>query len=88
MCFSCPRLPHIPKQEELEGIFTKSVCDSMNWASEKATFPLFIQLVDFPTYRYRILLGVTYSAGGISANLVSMNIVGIIIKVYVQAKFI
>lgn len=68
---SNPRVPHIPNTEQLEAIFPKDVCDKMNWASESSTFGLFIQLLDLPVYRSRVLLGVTYSAGGISANLVS-----------------
>lgn len=68
---STPKLPHIPDLQEVESIFPRELCDSMNWASEKSTFNLFMQLVDFPSYRSRVLLGVTYAAGGISANLVS-----------------
>lgn len=66
---SSPKLPHIPNVKEVESIFPKELCDGMNWASEKSTFNLFMQLVDFPAYRPRVLLGVTYAAGGISANL-------------------
>ncbi|KAG0714956.1 Tubulin-specific chaperone D [Chionoecetes opilio] len=66
---SSPRLPHIPNLEEVDSIFPKKLCDDMNWASEKSTFTLFMQLVDFPAYRPRMLLGITYAAGGISANL-------------------
>ncbi|MPC47570.1 Tubulin-specific chaperone D [Portunus trituberculatus] len=65
-----PKLPHIPNVKEVESIFPMELCDGMNWASEKSTFNLFMQLVDFPAYRSRVLLGVTYAAGGISANLV------------------
>lgn len=66
---STPKLPHIPNLQEVESIFPKEMCEGMNWASEKSTFNLFMQLVDFPSYRSRVLLGVTYAAGGISANL-------------------
>ncbi|XP_071539059.1 tubulin-specific chaperone D isoform X2 [Panulirus ornatus] len=69
LLYSSPRLPYIPNLEELECIFPEDTCKVMNWASEKSTFHLFIQLLDFPVYRSRVLLGVTYSAGGISANL-------------------
>lgn len=69
-CYSSPKLPYIPNMKEVESIFPKELCDGMNWASEKSTFNLFMQLVDFPAYRPRVLLGVTYAAGGISANLV------------------
>lgn len=69
LLYSTPKVPHIPNTEQLEAIFPKDVCDKMNWASESSTFGLFIQLLDLPAYRSRVLLGVTYSAGGISANL-------------------
>ncbi|KAK8745723.1 hypothetical protein OTU49_000345 [Cherax quadricarinatus] len=69
LLYSSPKLPYIPNLKELETIFPKEACDIMNWASEKATFHIFIQLLDFPAYRTRVLLGITYSAGGISANL-------------------
>ncbi|XP_068211073.1 tubulin-specific chaperone D isoform X2 [Palaemon carinicauda] len=69
LLYSNPRLPHIPNCSELERIFPEEDCASMNWAAERTTFRLFIELVDLPAYRSRVLLGVTYSAGGISANL-------------------
>ncbi|KAK7066938.1 hypothetical protein SK128_026750 [Halocaridina rubra] len=69
LIYSSPRLPHIQNLEELEEIFPKDICDAMNWASESSTFRLFIKLVDLPAYRLRVLLGITYSAGGISASL-------------------
>ncbi|KAG7177956.1 Tubulin-specific chaperone D-like [Homarus americanus] len=69
LLYSSPSLSHIPNLEELKAIFTKEICEQMNWASEKDTFHVFIQLLDFPAYRSRVLLGIAYSAGGISANL-------------------
>ncbi|XP_064092677.1 tubulin-specific chaperone D-like isoform X2 [Macrobrachium nipponense] len=69
LLYSSPKLPHIPNCTELEKIFPKDECVNMNWAAERSTFRLFVELVDLPAYRFRVLLGVTYSAGGISANL-------------------
>ncbi|XP_045621060.2 tubulin-specific chaperone D isoform X2 [Procambarus clarkii] len=69
LLYSSPEVPFIPDRQEVKRVFPKPICDTVNWASEKATFHLFIQIVDFPAYRTRVLLGITYSAGGISANL-------------------
>ena len=45
----------------------------MNWASEGQTYHHFVQMLDLPAYRFRLLQGLTYSLGGVSANLVSIK---------------
>lgn len=78
-CFdSHPQLPHIPCLERLQSVFPRDTCTSINWASEKSTFSLFVQLLDEPQYRSRVMLGIIYSAGGIAANLV---IIGVFVMV-------
>ena len=44
----------------------------MNWAVPGSTFPLVTQLLDLPTFRYSVLLGLTVSVGGLTESLVSM----------------
>ncbi|KAK4314199.1 hypothetical protein Pmani_014498 [Petrolisthes manimaculis] len=66
---SPPPLPHIPCEDKLKAVFPRDTCTTINWASEKTTYTLFVQLLDQPQYRPRLLLGITYSTGGIAANL-------------------
>ncbi|XP_052769851.1 tubulin-specific chaperone D-like isoform X2 [Mya arenaria] len=65
-----PSIPHIPNREELQAIFTKDVCKSLNWAAPCDTFPLFTQLIKYPTYTYSVILGLAVSVGGITGFLV------------------
>uniref|UniRef100_A0A095A0C1 Tubulin-specific chaperone D n=1 Tax=Schistosoma haematobium TaxID=6185 RepID=A0A095A0C1_SCHHA len=52
-----PPIEHIPHFEELKQIFPKSDCDDMIWNSANSTFHRFTKLLDFPEYRYRLILG-------------------------------
>ncbi len=42
----------------------------INWASPSESFPLYVQLLDLPVYRYSVLLGMTVSVGGLTESLV------------------
>ncbi|KAK3890720.1 hypothetical protein Pcinc_005355 [Petrolisthes cinctipes] len=69
LLYSSPPLPHIPCEDKLKAVFPRDTCTTINWASEKTTYTLFVQLLDQSQYRPRLLLGITYSTGGIAANL-------------------
>ncbi|CAI2736224.1 unnamed protein product [Schistosoma spindalis] len=61
-----PPIEHIPHFEELKQIFPKSDCDDMIWNSANSTFQRFTKLLDFPEYRYRLILGLIVSVGGLT----------------------
>ncbi|KAH8868717.1 Tubulin-specific chaperone D [Schistosoma japonicum] len=61
-----PPIEHMPHFEELKRIFPKSDCDNMIWISANSTFPYFVKLLDFPEYRYRLILGLVVSVGGLT----------------------
>ena len=64
------KIENIPEYESLLKIFDEDWCRDCNWASESSSFSKFVHLLDMPAYRERILLGLLYSLGGVSANLV------------------
>ncbi|CAH8535750.1 unnamed protein product [Heterobilharzia americana] len=61
-----PPIDQIPNFEELKQIFPKSDCDDIIWRSPNLTFPRFTKLLDFPKYRYRLILGLIVSVGGLT----------------------
>lgn len=61
-----PPIEHISHFEELKQIFPKSDCDDMIWNSANSTFHRFTKLLDFPEYRYRLILGLIVSVGGLT----------------------
>ncbi|KAK4474745.1 hypothetical protein MN116_001870 [Schistosoma mekongi] len=61
-----PPIEHIPHFEELKRIFPKSDCENMSWISANSTFPRFVKLLDIPEYRYRLILGLIVSIGGLT----------------------
>ncbi|KAL7636571.1 UNVERIFIED_CONTAM: hypothetical protein RMT77_013348 [Armadillidium vulgare] len=63
------KLPNIPNVEVVRNTFPEDWCKNCNWASESTTYVKFVALLDLPAYRPRILLGLAYSLGGVSANL-------------------
>lgn len=65
-----PEISTIFHREKICAIFLKSDCDNLNWNSALATFPKFVQLVDFEPYTYRILVGLICSIGGLTETLV------------------
>ncbi|XP_076058243.1 tubulin folding cofactor D [Oratosquilla oratoria] len=66
---STPPIPYIPCETEVLTILPAQRCAEMNWASESQTLVLLAQLLALREYRYRLILGFVYSAGGLSANL-------------------
>lgn len=71
--FSEPHIPNIPNHEEIKEIFQKAECDLLNWNSEAVTFPKFVQLIQFESYTYHVLLGLICSVGGMTETLVKKN---------------
>lgn len=43
---------------------------SVNWNAPSQAFPLITQLLELPTYRYHVLLGLAVSVGGLTASTV------------------
>lgn len=74
LCYSSPKLPHVPHRTEVEKIFPEKACrTTINWISASDTFPLFVQLLSLPAYSYSILLGLIGSVGGLTEGLVSFS---------------
>ncbi|KAM9493973.1 tubulin-specific chaperone D isoform 1-T4 [Clarias gariepinus] len=65
-----PAVPHIPHQEELLKIFPPSDAQSLNWSAPSQAFPLITRLLELPVYRYRTLLGLAVSVGGLTESTV------------------
>ena len=42
----------------------------INWSVPHLSFPLMVQLLDLPTYRYSTLLGTIISVGGLTESTV------------------
>ncbi|CAH8582722.1 unnamed protein product [Schistosoma turkestanicum] len=61
-----PPVEHISHRDKLKQIFPKSDCDNMIWSSANVTFHRFTKLLDFPEYRYRLILGLIVSVGGLT----------------------
>ncbi|CAH0559200.1 unnamed protein product [Brassicogethes aeneus] len=65
-----PAIENISFLNELLTIFPKEECDALNWNSAAATFPKFVQLLQFPPYSYSIMIGLICSVGGLTETLV------------------
>lgn len=65
-----PEIEGISNKKEIREIFVKSDCDNLNWNSALATFPKFVQLVQFERYTSHILVGLICSIGGLTETLV------------------
>ncbi|KAH0501777.1 Tubulin-specific chaperone D [Microtus ochrogaster] len=68
--FDSPPIPHVPHRRELESLFPRSDVASVNWNAPSQAFPLITQLLELPTYRYHVLLGLAVSVGGLTASTV------------------
>lgn len=71
-CFFCSEIPipNILNIEEIKNIFKKEECDNLNWFSAADTFPKFVQLLQFASYTYHVMLGLVCSVGGLTETLV------------------
>lgn len=47
---------------------------SVNWNAPSQAFPLITQLLELPTYRYHVLLGLAVSVGGLTASTVRKHL--------------
>ena len=45
--------------------------EEINWTAPQFSFPLTVQLLSLPTYRYPTLLGLAVSVGGLTESTVS-----------------
>ncbi|KAF8568233.1 hypothetical protein P879_06114, partial [Paragonimus westermani] len=65
-----PPIPHFPHLDALKKLFPKEECEKLIWRSARQIFPNFIQLLQFPEFRFRIILGLTVSVGGLTEDTV------------------
>uniref|UniRef100_A0A5K3F699 Tubulin-specific chaperone D n=2 Tax=Mesocestoides corti TaxID=53468 RepID=A0A5K3F699_MESCO len=68
-----PQIPHIPHVEALMNIFTEEAVVDIPWRVAESTFPLFVQLLDFPDFYYQLVLGFAVSVGGVTENTVKAS---------------
>uniref|UniRef100_A0A6I8PQA5 Tubulin-specific chaperone D n=1 Tax=Ornithorhynchus anatinus TaxID=9258 RepID=A0A6I8PQA5_ORNAN len=68
--FDNPPIPHVPHREELERIFPRSEAATLSWKAPSQAYPYITQLLDLPTYRYHVLLGLVVSVGGLTESTV------------------
>ena len=52
-----PPVPAVPNQKEVKALFPTDDIESFGWTVESETFPIFTQLLQFPAYKERVLLG-------------------------------
>ncbi|XP_036146859.1 tubulin-specific chaperone D isoform X2 [Monomorium pharaonis] len=74
---SNPPLPNIPHHNELKTIFPYNECKEIEWRMESATFPRFIKMLSFPSYKINLLRGIIFSVGGLSESLVKYSSVSL-----------
>ncbi|KAM7536516.1 hypothetical protein Aperf_G00000083754 [Anoplocephala perfoliata] len=68
-----PEIPFIPHKDQLRTIFTNEVLEEVHWRTAEKTFPLFVQLFDFPDFVYQLILGFAVSVGGVTENTVKAS---------------
>ncbi|VDL61847.1 unnamed protein product [Hymenolepis diminuta] len=68
-----PEIPHIPHKDQLRTIFSNEALKELHWLAGERTFPLFVQLFDFPDFVYQLVLGFSVSVGGITENTVKAS---------------
>ncbi|VDD82143.1 unnamed protein product [Mesocestoides corti] len=73
MSYFRPQIPHIPHVEALMNIFTEEAVVDIPWRVAESTFPLFVQLLDFPDFYYQLVLGFAVSVGGVTENTVKAS---------------
>lgn len=62
--------PAPPSVALRKSLSFRSDVASVNWNAPSQAFPLITQLLDLPTYRYHVLLGLAVSVGGLTASTV------------------
>lgn len=65
-----PEIMTLANKNEICAIFLKDDCDNLNWNSAVATFPKFVQLIEYDLYSQEIVLGLICSIGGLTETLV------------------
>ncbi|KER24447.1 hypothetical protein T265_07878 [Opisthorchis viverrini] len=65
-----PPIPHIPHPDQLKKLFPREECDSTMWRSAQQTFRKFVPLLDLPEFRFRLILGLSVSVGGLTEDTV------------------
>ncbi|KAG8507545.1 Tubulin-specific chaperone D [Galemys pyrenaicus] len=65
-----PPVPHVPHREELEKLLPRSEVAAVNWGAPSQAFPRITRLLALPAYRYRVLLGLAVSVGGLTESTV------------------
>ncbi|XP_055684978.1 tubulin-specific chaperone D [Lutzomyia longipalpis] len=67
-----PSIPHIQEHERLKEIFPED-SNSVLWLFADHTFPLFCEMLAFPVYSPKILLGLSASIGQLSESLIKYS---------------
>nr|CDS28117.2 tubulin specific chaperone D [Hymenolepis microstoma] len=68
-----PEIPHILHKKELRTIFSHETLKELHWLVGEQTFPLFVQLLDFPEFVCQLVLGFSVSVGGVTENTVKAS---------------
>ena len=62
-----PRIEAIPCLDQVAALFPPDLSlETFSWTAESETFPIFTQLLQYPAYKERVLLGLVISVGGLS----------------------
>jgi hypothetical protein len=69
-------IPEITHLEEIRKIFPKTESSGVNWTRECDTFPLFVQLLQFPVFTKALLSGFIRCAGSVTESLVRKILYG------------
>lgn len=64
-------IPEISHLSEIRKIFSKVENSGINWTRECDTFPLFVQLLQFPEFTRPLLSAFIRCAGSVTESLVS-----------------
>ncbi|KAM3185519.1 hypothetical protein ACTXT7_006201 [Hymenolepis weldensis] len=68
-----PEIPHIPHKDQLRTVFSDEALKELHWLAGERTFPLFVQLFDFPDFVDQLVLGFSVSVGGVTENTVKAS---------------
>lgn len=53
----------------------RNECEEIVWSSAHQTFPKFVQLLDLREFRFRLILGLVVSVGGLTEKTVRLSVI-------------
>lgn len=71
---------HIYSNMTIFSCIYSDVISELNWSVAEVSFPYTIQLLRLSSYRYRTLLGLVVSVGGLTESLVSSHMTCIVLS--------